>query len=115
MRFCIKDCFRKNTFNDEFCDLIVTSPIMLTISQHGLVKQFFQKNPNRDIEHPEAMDWLTAKYKKQTGHIFRDPDRAIRKLHQNGFLIKIRKGVYRYNPEDDYICVAKIKKADRNW
>jgi hypothetical protein len=31
--------------------------------------------------------------------VFRDPDRAIRKLHQEGFLIKVSKGVYRYDPD----------------
>jgi 5-methylcytosine-specific restriction endonuclease McrA len=46
------------------------------------------------------VDWLAAKYKKQTGSVFGDPDRAIRKLHQDGFLTKIRKGVYRYDPEN---------------
>jgi hypothetical protein len=72
---------------------------MPKISQSELVKQFFQNNPCRDIEHPEVVDWLTAEYKRQMGDIFRDPDRAIRKLHQEGFLIKIVKGIYRYDPK----------------
>jgi hypothetical protein len=29
----------------------------------------------------------------------RDPWRMIRRLHQEGWLIKVRKGVYRYDPE----------------
>ncbi|MDR0486491.1 MAG: HNH endonuclease [Elusimicrobiota bacterium] len=73
---------------------------MSEISQEKLIKEFFVKNPNRDIKHPEVVDWLTAEYKKRTGNIFRDPDRGIRKLHQEGFLIKIEKGVYRYNPQN---------------
>jgi 5-methylcytosine-specific restriction endonuclease McrA len=72
---------------------------MPKISQSELVKQFFQNNPCRNIEHPEVVDWLTAEYKRQTGDIFRDSDRAIRKLHQEGFLIKIAKGIYRYDPK----------------
>lgn len=35
---------------------------------------------------------------KRTGKIFRDPDRGIRKLHQNGYLVKVGKGIYRYDP-----------------
>lgn len=35
---------------------------------------------------------------KRTGKIFRDPDRGIRKLHQNGYLVKVDKGIYRYDP-----------------
>ena len=60
--------------------------------QKDLITEFFKKNPNRDIKHPEVVDWVAATYKKRTGNIFRDPDRAIRQLAQSGFLIKIRVG-----------------------
>lgn len=36
--------------------------------------------------------------KKRKGQVFRDPDRGIRQLHQKGRLIKVKKGVYRYDP-----------------
>lgn len=68
-------------------------------SQKGLILEFYQKNPLRNIEHPEVVDWATREYKKRTGNIFRDPDRAIRYLHQQGYLIKVSKGVYRYDPK----------------
>lgn len=68
-------------------------------TQADLIKQYFERNPNRDIPHPEIVDWAVAEYKRLTGEVSRDPDRAIRKLHQEGFLIKVRKGVYRYDPE----------------
>lgn len=69
------------------------------ISQNDLIKEFFKKNSDRDIYHPEVVDWLTQEYKKRTGKVFRDPDRGIRKLAQQGFLIKISKGVYRYEKD----------------
>jgi hypothetical protein len=72
---------------------------MTDISQKELVKEFYLNNPNREIQHQEAVDWVTEEYKKRTGKVFRDPDRAIRKLHQEGFLIKKGKGVYLYDPE----------------
>lgn len=68
------------------------------ITQEDLVKEFFIRNPNRAIKHPEVVDWLTSEYLKRTGEVFRDPDRAIRKLSQQGFLIKDGKGIYRYDP-----------------
>jgi hypothetical protein len=68
------------------------------ISQMDLIKEFFTKNPNRNIEHPEVVDWVVAEWKKCTGEVFRDPDRAIRSLSQKGFLIKIAKGIYKYDP-----------------
>ena len=67
-------------------------------SQLDIVKEYFQKNPNRDISHPEVVDWVVSEWKKRTGEVFRDPDRAIRMLSQRGFLIKITKGVYKYDP-----------------
>jgi hypothetical protein len=69
------------------------------LTQEELIIEFFLNNPNRDIKHPEIVDWVVATYKERTGKVFRDPDRAIRKLSQKGFLIKISKGVYKYDPE----------------
>ena len=69
------------------------------ITQTELVMEYFMTHPNRDIEHPEVVDWLTKEYQERTGRTFRDPDRAIRKLAQAGKLIKIRKGVYKYDPD----------------
>lgn len=74
-------------------------------SQHQIIMDFFKRNPNRDIKHPEIVDWATAEYLKQTGNVFRDPDRQIRALHQQGILMKMAKGVYRYDPE-------AVKKRD---
>lgn len=68
------------------------------ITQARIIMEYFENNPNRDIPHPEIVDWVTEEYKKRTGNVFRDPDRQIRQLHQKGFLIKVRKGVYRYDP-----------------
>ena len=69
------------------------------ISQLDLTKEFYINNPLRDIPHNEAVQWLLKEYKKRTGNIFADPDRGIRSLSQKGFLIKVSKGIYRYDPE----------------
>jgi len=67
-------------------------------SQMEFLLEFYKKNPNVDISHPTIVDWVTKEYIKRTGKVFRDPDRGIRKLHQNGLLIKVGKGVYKYAP-----------------
>lgn len=69
------------------------------MSQADLIMEYFKKNPNREIKHPEIVDWVVAEYNKRTGNVFRDPDRQIRMLAQQGLLIKIKKGVYKYDPE----------------
>ena len=84
---------------------------MSKISQLDLIMEFFKANPKRDISHPEVVDWATSEWQKRTGKVFRDPDRGIRSLHlllcsdvsvakrKKGYLQKIAKGVYRYEPE----------------
>ena len=69
------------------------------MSQEDLIFSYFKNRPLRDIPHAEVVDWATAEWEKRTGEKFRDPDRAIRKLHERGLLIKTRKGVYRYDPD----------------
>ncbi|MDR2034782.1 MAG: HNH endonuclease [Helicobacteraceae bacterium] len=69
------------------------------MTQNNLILEFFMTHPNRDIPHAEVVDWATNKWKEITGEVFRDPDRQIRKLAQMGKLQKIKKGVYRYDPD----------------
>lgn len=69
------------------------------ITQSELIFEYFKDRPNKEIEHPEIVDYVVNKYKQLTGKIMRDPDRAIRKLYSEGKLIKIKKGVYMYDPE----------------
>ena len=80
---------------------------MRNITRKELVKEFFVNNANRQIKTEEIIEWVTAEYTRRTGKIFRDPDRAIRKLHQQEFLIKIQKGTYMYDP-----VVAHTRKLE---
>ncbi len=66
--------------------------------QRDLIMEYFKSHAARDIKHPDVVDWVVAEYKRRTEKVFRDPDRAIRKLAQEGKLIKIKKGVYKYDP-----------------
>jgi hypothetical protein len=68
-------------------------------SVNDLILDYFQKHPNEDIKHGPVVDWVTEQYLRDNPEPPRDPWRAIRKLHQEGKLIKVRKGVYRYDPE----------------
>lgn len=68
-----------------------------TISE--LVQEYFKKHPRQDIEHGPVVDWVEEKYVGLYGRKPRDPWRAIRRLWQEGWLIKVKKGVYRYDPE----------------
>lgn len=63
-----------------------------------LIMEYFQKHPKKDLQHGPVVDWVTKQYLKEHSNPPRDPWRAIRKLHQEGKLIKVRKGIYRYDP-----------------
>src|SRR3972149_4181412 len=49
-----------------------------------------------------VVDWVEEHYVSLTGKDPTDTWRAIRKLHQQGVLIKVKKGVYRYDPDKVY-------------
>lgn len=71
-----------------------------------LIMEYFQKHPRKDLTHGPVVDWVEERYLKLYGKKPRDPWRAIRKLYQEGKLIKVKKGVYRYDP--DYIKEVKL-------
>lgn len=68
-------------------------------TQSELLMEYYRARPGEDIPHSKVVDWATAEWRKRTGKVFRDPDRGIRKLHQEGELIKVQKGIYRYEPD----------------
>lgn len=63
-----------------------------------LIMKYFKKHPNKDLKHGPVVDWVEEQYLTLYGKKPRDPWRAIRKLHEEGKLIKVRKGVHRYDP-----------------
>jgi len=64
-----------------------------------LIKEYFKAHPRQDLRHGPVVDWVEERYLKLEGRKPRDTWRAIRKLHEEGFLIKVKKGVYRYDPD----------------
>ena len=63
-----------------------------------LVLEYFKMHPNQDLKHGPVIDWVENEYIKQGGTKPRDTWRAIRKLYEEGQLIQVKKGVYRYDP-----------------
>jgi len=63
-----------------------------------LVLEYFKKYPKVDLKHSPVVDWVEAQYLKLYGKKPRDIWRQIRKFHQEGILIKVKKGIYRYDP-----------------
>ena len=69
-----------------------------TKSQLEYVGDYFKSRPNEEIQTTKAKAYIEKKYLTETGKRFEDPDRAIRTLYQKGEIIKIRDGLYKYDP-----------------
>lgn len=67
--------------------------------QLNIIREYFEMNPDVEIRTKDIVDWVSSTYLERTGKIFRDPDRGIRSLYQKGFLLKIAKGIYKYDPQ----------------
>ncbi len=63
-----------------------------------LLIEYFKAHPNEDMPHGPVVDWVEARYKRLYNKKPRDTWRSIRNLHETGFLIKVKKGIYRYDP-----------------
>lgn len=63
-----------------------------------LALEYFKMHPYEDLRHGPVVDWVEKAYIKAGGSKPRDPWRDIRTLHQEGKLIKVSKGVYKYDP-----------------
>lgn len=74
-------------------------------------------HPKEELQHGPVVDWVEKQYSDiYKGKKPRDTWRGIRKLHQKGILIKVRKGVYKYDPDliknkELYEFPANIKQA----
>lgn len=90
-------------------------------SIRDLLIEFFKKHPREDMSHGPVVDWVETRYKRLYDRKPRDTWRSIRNLHEKGFLIKVKKGVYRYDPEavrhrdlDDFTTEQKGKILKRD-
>lgn len=63
-----------------------------------LLVEYFKRYPNKDMRHGPVVDWVETRYKRLYKRKPRDTWRSIRNLHESGFLIKVKKGIYRYDP-----------------
>ena len=67
-------------------------------SIRDLLIEYFKAHPKQDMSHGPVVDWVETKYKRLYNKKPRDTWRSIRNLHEIGFLIKVKKGIYRYDP-----------------
>ncbi|SRR5581483_578996 len=71
----------------------------MTRAIRDLLLEYFISHPNQELEHGPVVDWVTEQWLLEHKTPPRDPWRGIRALHQEGILIKVSKGIYKYDPE----------------
>lgn len=81
-----------------------------------LVMDYFVSNPKQALPHQPVVDWVREQYKQLYGKEPQDPWRTIRRLHQEGKLVKVKKGVYKYDPDlaqsrELYVFSDDVRKA----
>ncbi|MFN3306456.1 MAG: HNH endonuclease [Candidatus Kapaibacteriota bacterium] len=64
-----------------------------------LVIEYFSNHQDEELPHGPVVDWVEEQYIKRYGRKPRDIWRTIRRLHQEGILIKVQKGIYKYSPD----------------
>jgi len=69
------------------------------VSINELIMEYFMAHPREDLPHGPVVDWVEERYLELYGRKPRDTWRGIRRLYQKGLLIKVKKGVYRYDPD----------------
>lgn len=70
------------------------------LSQEEFVRIWFEKNADRDVPHIESKPAIEAEWLEKFGSRIEDVDRAIRKLAEQGELVKVRNGVYRFDLQE---------------
>ena len=67
-----------------------------------LVIDFFTNHPNIEFEHSPVVDWVTKQRVAMGYNPPRDVWRMVRQLYQDGMLIQVEKGIYKYDPEYEH-------------
>jgi hypothetical protein len=82
------------------------------ISQEEFIFEFYRNHPHQDLKHDYVVAAVTEEWKKLYEKPLADPDRAIRRLYEKGKLIKVGKGIYRYDP--DYVADPQLEVFPTN-
>lgn len=63
--------------------------------------EFFESSPNIEFRHAPVDEWVREQYLKDNDDEPQDVRRAVRELALTGRLIKVRRGVFKYDPDYD--------------
>lgn len=82
------------------------------ISQEEFIFEFYRNHSHQDLKQDYVVAAVTEEWKKLYEKPLAEPDRAIRRLYEKGKLIKVGKGIYRYDP--DYVATPQLEVFPTN-
>lgn len=68
----------------------------------SLVMEFFMNHPNTEFETATVDDWVNEEYHKAHGKYPRGTSGDLGTLHRTGRLMRVRQGIYKYDPDLDH-------------
>ena len=79
------------------------------------ILEFFMNRPNTEFKPAPVVKWVTE-HRENAGQPAEDVQRAIRELALTGRLVKPRRGIYKYDPDQDQekelqVFPAAVKQA----
>lgn len=84
--------------SEEILEQLEDMKFNLPGGQAGIAFEYFLERPGKTVRHEDVVPWIIGMYQTRFGKACRDPDRAIRKLHDMGLLQKMSKGIYCFDP-----------------
>ncbi len=73
-----------------------------------LIIEYFKQHPNTDMPHGPIVDWVEPRYMAiHDGRRPRDIWRSVRGLADAGYLIKVKDGIHRYDPNKSALKSSK--------
>jgi hypothetical protein len=85
---------------EQILSQLLDMKFVIPKGQVGIALEYFLENPNVDVQHDRVVPWINGMYQMRFNRACKDPGRGIRRLHEMGLLIKVEKGVYRFEPEN---------------
>ena len=62
----------------------------------GLIMEYFENHPNQELEDHVVMEWVVEQFREKHGRGPNYPWRYTKQLAKEGYLIEVRKRVYKY-------------------
>lgn len=81
-----------------------------------LIREYFHAHPKQEFKHAPIVEWVREQVVNESFDPPGDVPRTVRKLHEQGELVKIKRGVFMYDPDHKHevellVFSQKVREA----